>query len=246
MYNFFVDPTQVVGNQIMITGSDVNHMKNVLRMKPGENIYISTGDDGNSFDCIVEEFREEEVVCTIVARLKEGLELPSDVYLFQGLPKGDKMELIIQKAVELGVHEIIPVSTKRSVVKLDDKKAKSKIMRWQGISEAAAKQSKRRMIPKIGDVMTMKQAVEFVRDFDVKLIPYENEEGMKKTKDLISQVTPGKKVAIFIGPEGGFEPDEVTLAKDAGIESVTLGKRILRTETAGMTVLAWLMYQLEE
>lgn len=246
MYNFFVDPTQVVGNQIMITGSDVNHMKNVLRMKPGENIYISTGDDGNSFDCIVEEFREEEVVCTIVARLKEGLELPADVYLFQGLPKGDKMELIIQKAVELGVHEIIPVSTKRSVVKLDDKKAKSKIMRWQGISEAAAKQSKRRMIPKIGDVMTMKQAVEFVRDFDVKLIPYENEEGMKKTKDLISQVTPGKKVAIFIGPEGGFEPDEVTLAKDAGIESVTLGKRILRTETAGMTVLAWLMYQLEE
>ncbi len=246
MYNFFVDPSQVAGDKITIIGSDVNHMKNVLRMKQGENIYISTGGDNGSYDCIVDELLEDSVVCTIIAKLEEGLELSSDVYLFQGLPKGDKMELIIQKAVELGVHEIIPVSTKRSVVKLDDKKAKSKRERWQGISEAAAKQSKRRIIPAVTEVMTMKQAIEYAKDFEIKLIPYENAEGMKKTKEIIESITPGKKVAIFIGPEGGLEPAEVTLAMEAGIEPITLGKRILRTETAGMTVLAWLMYQLEE
>jgi len=174
------------------------------------------------------------------------VELPSQVYLFQGLPKADKMELIIQKAVELGVHAVVPVSTKRCVVKLDDKKAKSKIARWQGISEAAAKQSKRRIVPEVMDVMSFKEALNFVKDFEIKLIPYELAEDMSKTKEIIDALQPGQRIAIFIGPEGGFEEAEVEAAMNAGVQPITLGKRILRTETAGFTVLSWIMYKLEE
>lgn len=155
------------------------------------------------------------------------------------------MELIIQKAVELGVYEVIPVAAKRCVVKLDDKKAKSKIARWQGIAEAAAKQSKRGIIPKVADVMTFGEAVQFAAGMDVKLIPYELAEGMDKTKEIIGNLQAGQSIAIFIGPEGGFETTEVEKALSLGIEPITLGKRILRTETAGFTVLSWIMYQLE-
>jgi 16S rRNA (uracil1498-N3)-methyltransferase len=155
------------------------------------------------------------------------------------------MELIIQKAVELGVYQVIPVSCKRAVVKLDEKKAKSKIARWQGIAEAAAKQSKRGIIPEVKDVMTMKQAIAYSGQCQVKLIPYELAEGMEKTKEIITSLKAGEDVAIFIGPEGGFEEAEVQAAMESGIVPITLGKRILRTETAGMTVLSWIMYQLE-
>jgi len=165
--------------------------------------------------------------------------------LFQGLPKADKMELIIQKAVELGVYQVIPVSTKRCVVKLDDKKAKSKIARWQGIAEAAAKQSKRGIIPQVTDVMNFKNAVKLASDMEVRLIPYELAEGMARTKEIINNVQPGQRIAIFIGPEGGFEETEIQEALNNGIEPITLGKRILRTETAGFTILSWLMYHLE-
>ena len=156
------------------------------------------------------------------------------------------MELIIQKAVELGVYEIIPVATKRAVVKLDEKKSKSKIARWQAISEAAAKQSKRAVIPTISDVMSFKEALNFVKDFDIKVIPYEHAENMAKTKEILQKVKPGQKIAIFIGPEGGFEESEVDTALTAGVEPITLGKRILRTETAGFTIMSWIMYLLEE
>ena len=156
------------------------------------------------------------------------------------------MELIIQKMVELGVYEIIPVATKRCVVKLDDKKASSKIQRWQGISEAAAKQSKRRIVPQIHNVMTFGEALQYAKDMDLKLIPYELAEGMAGTKKLIESAAPGQSIAVFIGPEGGFEEAEVDKAKQQGVLPVTLGKRILRTETAGFTVMAWLMYQLEQ
>ena len=156
------------------------------------------------------------------------------------------MELIIQKAVELGVHEVIPMATKRCVVKLDEKKAVSKINRWQGIAEAAAKQSKRGVIPQVHSVMNMKEAVAYAGEMEVRLIPYELAEDMAHTKQLIEQVKPGQKVAIFIGPEGGFEEAEVQMALEAGIEPITLGRRILRTETAGFTILSWLMYHLEQ
>lgn len=245
MYNFFVEPSQIQGNDILITGSDVNHIRNVLRMKIGEELSVSNGVDEKEYRCGIEEFREDSILCKLRFIKEDGMELPAKVYLFQGLPKADKMELIIQKAVELGVHEVIPVAAKRAVVKLDEKKAKNKIARWQGISEAAAKQSKRRVIPEIKNVMTMKEAVSYAQTMDVKLIPYELAEGMAKTKQMISSLQPGQSIAVFIGPEGGFEESEIEMAMEAGIQPITLGKRILRTETAGFTVLGWIMYQLE-
>lgn len=246
MYQFFVEPSQIQDKRIIITGSDVNHIKNVLRMKPGEEIAVSNGVDGKEYRCEITEITGGAVICTLMFIKEDGLELPAKVYLFQGLPKADKMELIIQKAVELGVYEIIPVATKRAVVKLDAKKEKSRIARWQSISEAAAKQSKRRVIPQVAPVMSFKEAVAFAKETDVKLIPYELAEGMEKTKACIESVKEGQSVAIFIGPEGGFTEEEIETALAAGIEPITLGKRILRTETAGFTVLSFLMYHLEK
>lgn len=246
MYQFFVEPSQIQGNRIVITGSDVNHIKNVLRMKPGDEIAVSNGMDGKEYRCGIETFTEDEIVCGLRFIKEDGVELPSKIYLFQGLPKADKMELIIQKAVELGAFEVIPVAAKRCVVRLDEKKAAGKISRWQGIAEAAAKQSKRAVIPKVHSVLSMKEAVAYAQNMDVKLIPYELAEGMQHTKQMIEAVKPEQSIAVFIGPEGGFEESEIQMAREAGIEPVTLGRRILRTETAGFTVISWLMYQLEQ
>ncbi len=246
MFHFFVKPSQIQGRDIIITGSDVNHIKNVLRMRPGEELSVSNGADGKEYRCGIEEFREESVLCRLRFVKEDGLELPSKIYLFQGLPKADKMELIIQKAVELGVYEVIPVAAKRSVVKLEEKKAAVKQARWQGIAEAAAKQSKRRVIPQVHTVMSMKEAVGYAAGMDIRLIPYELAEGMGRTKELIASIAPGQTVAVFIGPEGGFEEKEIQEAMAAGIMPVTMGRRILRTETAGLTMLGWIMYQLEE
>lgn len=246
MYQFFVEPCQIQGNRIVITGKDVNHIKNVLRMKPGEEISVSNGMDGKEYRCGIEELHEEEIICELRFIKEEGMELPSKIYLFQGLPKADKMELIIQKAVELGVYEIIPVATKRAVVKLDEKKAGNKILRWQGIAEAAAKQSKRGIIPQIQNVMSFKEAVKYSSCAQVKVIPYELSEGMDKTREIIENLKPGEDIAVFIGPEGGFAQEEIEEAAGQGIIPITLGRRILRTETAGMTVLSILMYHLEQ
>lgn len=246
MYQFFVEPHQICDKTVTILGGDVNHIKNVLRMKIGEELSVSNGVDGKEYRCGIVSFEEDSVICELRFVKEDGVELSSQVYLFQGLPKADKMELIIQKAVELGVYQVVPVATKRAVVKLNDKKAKSKISRWQSISEAAAKQSKRRIVPQIADVMSFKEALAFVKDFEVKLIPYELAEDMSKTKEIIGRLQPGQKIAIFIGPEGGFDESEVQGAMEAGVEPITLGKRILRTETAGFTVLSWIMYELEE
>ncbi len=246
MYQFFVEPHQICDKTVTIMGSDVNHIKNVLRMKVGEELAISNGVDGREYRCAIASFEEDSVICELRFIKEDGVELPSQVYLFQGLPKADKMELIIQKAVELGVHAVVPVATKRCVVKLDDKKAKSKIARWQGIAEAAAKQSKRRIVPEVTEVMSFKEALAFVKDFEVKIIPYELAEDMSKTKEIIEGLQPGQKIAVFIGPEGGFEDAEVQSAMEMGVEPITLGKRILRTETAGFTVMSWIMYKLEE
>lgn len=245
MYHFFVEPSQIQGKRIVITGGDVNHVKNVLRMKPGEEISVSNGVDGKEYRCGIVAFTEEEVICELRFIKEDGVELPSKVYLFQGLPKADKMELIVQKAVELGACEIIPVSAGRSVVKLDEKKAEARVSRWQGIAEAAAKQSRRSVVPKVKDVMSMKEAVSYAASLDVKLIPYELAEDMAKTKEVINGIRSGESVAVFIGPEGGFEEKEIAMAMEQGFLPITLGKRILRTETAGFTVLAWLMYHLQ-
>jgi 16S rRNA (uracil1498-N3)-methyltransferase len=245
MYQFFVEPGQIQGRRIIITGSDVNHIRNVLRMKPGEEIAVSNGTDGREYRCGIESFTEDEVICSLRFVKEDGVELPSRIHLFQGLPKADKMELIVQKAVELGAYEVIPVAARRCVVRLDEKKAASRISRWQGIAEAAAKQSRRGIIPQVHPVMNMREAVAYARTMEVKLIPYELAENMGHTKEVLGAVKPGTDIAVFIGPEGGFEQEEIELAMAAGIEPVTLGRRILRTETAGLTVLSWLMYHLE-
>lgn len=244
MQHFFVTPDQVQGDRITILGSDVKHMKNVLRMHIGEQVTIN---DGNniSYLCRVESYQEDSAILHIEEEQMTDTELSSRIYLFQGLPKQDKMELIVQKAVELGVYEVIPVATKRAVVKLDEKKALKKVARWQQIAEGAAKQAARGYIPKVHDLMNYKEALSYAEDLDVVFIPYELAEGMKETKRLIEEIHPGESIGIFIGPEGGFEVEEVEAAIAMGAKSITLGKRILRTETAGLTTLSILMFHLE-
>lgn len=244
MHHFFVTPEQVKGNSIYIEGSDVNHIKNVLRMKIGEELRVSDGNN-KKYLCEIESMTSDEVCVAIKEEQSADTELPSKIYLFQGLPKSDKMELIVQKAVELGAYEIIPVVTKRAVVKLDAKKALKKVERWNSIAESGAKQSGRNVIPKVTDVMTWKEALEYARGLDVVLIPYELAEGMQETRDIIAKLQPGQSIGIFIGPEGGFETIEVESAMEYGVKPITLGKRILRTETAGLTTLSILMYHLE-
>ena len=244
MYRFFVTEEQIGEKYIRIAGGDVNHIKNVLRMKAGEEILLSDGIK-KEYHCRITELSEEHVDAEIMFVKEEGIELPAKVYLFQGLPKSDKMELIIQKAVELGVYAVIPMATKRAVVKLDAKKEEKKLGRWQSIAESAAKQSKRLIIPKVMPVMSFKEAAAFAADLDLCLLPYELAENMAYTREIFSEVRPGMSVAVFIGPEGGFSTEEVELALSKGMKSITLGKRILRTETAGMTVLSILMYLLE-
>lgn len=245
MYHFFVEPNAICGKEITITGKDVNHIKNVLRMKPGEEISVSTTESSAEYRCIVKELSDDAVVCDLAFIKEEGNELPSKIYLFQGLPKGDKMELIIQKAVELGAFEIVPVEMKRCVMKLEPKKTPAKIARWQAISEAAAKQSKRTVIPEISMPVSFKKAIEMAKECTHRWVPYEMADGMPHTRDLLNSVNPGESVAIFIGPEGGFDQSEIDLAKEEGFEIITLGKRILRTETAGMVVLSLLMMRLD-
>lgn len=244
MYRFFVEKEQIGEKMIRIVGSDVNHIRNVLRMKPGEEILISDGEK-KEYHCEIKTLDPEYVEAGIMFVKEEGLELPSKVYLFQGLPKNDKMELIIQKAVELGVYAVVPMATKRAVVKLDDKKEAKKLTRWQSIAESAAKQAKRLIIPEVMPVMNFKEAAEFARSLDIRLMPYELAENMAYTRQVLAQITPGQSIGVFIGPEGGFAEEEVELALNSRMETITLGKRILRTETAGMTVLSILMYLLE-
>ena len=245
MYQFFVEPSQIQDKKIIITGSDVNHIRNVLRMKVGEEIAVKSGEDGREYRCGIEAFAQDQVICSLRFIREEGVELPSKIYLFQGLPKADKMEMIVQKAVELGAYEVVPVTLKRCVVKLDEKKAAAKVGRWQGIAEAAAKQCKRGIIPVVKMPMTLREAAAYAQEMDVRLIPYELAEDMAHTREIIEGISPGQSVALFIGPEGGFEESEVETALAAGIEPITLGRRILRTETAGLAVLSWLMYHLE-
>ena len=245
MYQFFVEPGQIQGREILIRGVDVNHIKNVLRMKVGEELSVRSGVDGREYRCAIAELSEESVRCELRFIKEDGVELPSRIYLFQGLPKADKMELIVQKAVELGAYQVIPVAARRSVVRLDEKKAAAKVDRWQAIAQAAAKQSKRGVIPQVCPVMSWRQALTYAGDIPVKLIPYELADNMDRTRELINGLEPGQDIAVFIGPEGGFEEEEIETARAAGAIPVTLGRRILRTETAGMTVLSWLVYRLE-
>lgn len=243
MFNFFVDETSRQGDQFRITGADYNHIRNVLRMQPGDTFLVSCG--GASSLCRLEQLEDDAVIAQIVEENYQNTELPVRFYLFQGLPKGDKLELIIQKTVELGVAGIIPVEMSRCVMKLDEKKKKARQARWQSIAESAAKQSKRNVIPEVSDVLTYKQTMTKVREMDLFLVPYENARGMAATRDALDHIRPGMSVGILIGPEGGFDPNEIALAEEAGAVTVSLGKRILRAETAAVTAVAMGMLHVE-
>ena len=213
-------------------------------MKLGEQVEISDG-TGKQYLCEVGSLEKELIILHVLDVAAEEKELSSKLYLFQGIPKSDKMEWVVQKAVELGVYEIVPVETKRTVVKLDAKKAEKKIARWNAIAGSGAKQSGRGIIPEVKPVMTFSEALSYAQKLDICLIPYEKAEGMEHTRELIQSIRKGQSVGIFIGPEGGFEEAEISRADEAGVFPVTLGKRILRTETAGLAVLSILMYHLE-
>lgn len=244
MHRFFIQHSQIQGSRLYVEGPDVNHIKNVLRMKRGDQVMVSDG-EGMQYLCVLESFADGLVWFEIVDTWKENRELSSKLYLFQGLPKSDKMELIIQKATELGVYEVVPVVTGRTVVRLDEKKAQKKTARWNAIAESAAKQSGRSRIPRVREAMTFSEALASAGELDVLLIPYEKAEGMEATRQVIEGIRPGQSVGIFIGPEGGFEEAEVEQAVALGAAPVTLGRRILRTETAGFVMLSMLLYHLE-
>ena len=268
VYHFFTETEFFTESEAVITGPDVNHIKNVLRMKPGEKLLLSDGKGTNCL-CEITELFPDKVLAKILPEEVDDTELPVKVTLYQGLPKADKMEFIIQKCVELGVTKIVPVDTDRAVVKLDAKKAKSKLARWQAIAHSAAMQSGRMVEPRVHESHTVKQAVQLLREFDCVLVCWEEcpstktiaaaleqalgnasvdkpriavvvgpEGGMALTRELIGSLKPGQSLSIFIGPEGGFSDGEVELAMQSGVKPVTLGKRILRTETAGMFVMA--------
>lgn len=244
MYQFFVEDAQISNGIVTIENEDVNHIKNVLRLKCGEKVRISSNSGENYFGEI-DTLADRMVLVRILEEHAADTELPNKIYLFQGLPKSDKLELIIQKAVELGACEIIPVAMKNCVVKLDEKKASAKQTRWQEIAKSAAKQSKRSVIPAVRRPLSYGEALEAAAALDVRLVPYENERGMAATKEAVEAVRPGQSIGIFIGPEGGFAEDEIALAKERGMQLVSLGRRILRTETAGLAMLLILMYYIE-
>ena len=247
MYQFFICADEIREDGIHIYDSqNVNHIKNVLRMRPGEQIRLCCQEKEKEYICSILSLSAEEIHARIEDIDGENRELPCGITLYQGLPKGDKMELIIQKAVELGVGRIVPVSMKRCVMKLDEKKARKKVERWNTIAESAAKQSKRMRIPEVTGPMTWKQALADAKEAEALLIPYEDAKGMSHSREVLSAMRGKASIGIFIGPEGGFEESEVETLRQAGGQVITLGHRILRTETAGMATLAILMYLLEE
>ena len=234
MYQFFIQPDSIKEEEIWIADpQDVNHIRNVLRMKKGEKVSLCCEAKGKEYICSIEEIESDIVKAAIIDINGESRELPVKITLFQ-------------KAVELGVAEIVPMATKRAVVKLDAKKAAKKVQRWNEIAKSAAKQSKRGLIPEVKPVMSFKEAVEYGKSMDMLLIPYEDAKGIAHSREVVETVKDKKSLGIYIGPEGGFPEEEVSLAMKAGAEPVTLGHRILRTETAGMTLLSILMFMLEE
>lgn len=245
MYRFYVSADQLAEKEVFISGGDVNHIKNVLRLEVGDWIVAC---DGNGTDYVsrIQSICSDEVVASIEKVQPTGTELPVRITLFQGMPKKDKLELIIQKAVELGACEIVPVMTKRTVVKLsEEKKINKRLERWQSIAYAAAKQCDRGIIPTVHKPVSYKEALAMADQLDYNVIPYELQTGMEEARKIVDQACKQRSLGIFIGPEGGFEPEEVERAMTRNIHPMTLGKRILRTETAGMALLSILMFQMQ-
>ncbi|MBQ6229613.1 MAG: 16S rRNA (uracil(1498)-N(3))-methyltransferase [Eubacterium sp.] len=266
MYRFYVEGCSNASDKIYISGKDQNHIKNVLRLRIGEEIIISDG-TSRDYHCRIADYPEDMVEAEIIDITDNATELPAQVVLFQGMPKADKFEHIIQKTVELGVHEIYPVMMKRCVVKLEggngstDKngfltvssKEAKKIQRYNNIAEAAAKQSQRGIIPEVKSFVSFKRAAEIASEMDVVLVPYESAEGMDYSRNVIAEIkklcTESSKrpmVAVFIGPEGGFAQEEIDLLSEKGGRIISLGRRILRTETAGPAIMSVMGFALDE
>ena len=255
MPKFFVKNEQIKENEITINGEDVNHIKKVLRAKIGDELQICNSQNGENFLCDIQSLDNEKINCIIKQNLEISTESNIKVTIFQGLPKADKMEYIIQKSVELGVTDITPVELKRCVVKFDEKDKVKKQARWQKISEVAAKQCGRDIIPEINSLINIKNLCNLIEKYDIVLVAYENEkettlkEQLLKIKtDTINNKKQDEqvKIGIVIGPEGGLEPQDVELLKQNGAKVITLGKRILRTETVALNVLSIIMYELEK
>ena len=240
MYHFFAPGENGALGEMRLTGQDVNHISRVLRLKVGDEITVSDGQDRDNH-CAITEIGPDFVRVKVLSQSSRETECPVHFTLFQGLPKGDKMELILEKAVELGAVRVVPVEMKRSVVKLEDKKKQQRRERLQKLAEAAAKQSGRRLIPEVGEIVPFRQAVAQASELDRILVPYESAENMTHTREVLSGLRAGQQVGIFIGPEGGFDPAEIEALQAAGAEILTLGPRILRTETAGLATLAMCM-----
>ena len=242
MAKFFISNNLIKDNKIFLDGENANHIINSLRCKIGEEIEISSG-DGYDYICKIEEINKNSVIAKIIDCFGNESEPKTKITLYQGLPKSEKMELIIQKCVELGIDEIVPVNTDRTIVKLVGKEDK-KIVRWNKISEAAAKQSRRGKIPAILPILNFSDAIKQANKNSLNIIPYEKEKS-NTIKSIIKQFN-GNSIGIFIGPEGGFSEKEIALAVGNNITPITLGKRILRTETAGFITTAILLYELED
>ena len=248
MPKFFVTSNEIENDKIKIKGKDVNHIKNVLRAKIEDELDICNTDEMKDYKCEIEELTSDSVTCKIISEKQNNSKSNVKITIFQGLPKADKMELIIQKSVELGVNKIIPVDMKRCVVRLKDKDQIKKVERWQKISEVASKQCDRGIIPEIGQVIKIKEIVDRIEEYDIILVAYEKEENnyLKFEIDKLKKSEKDqKKVAIVIGPEGGLEEEEVKQLQENGAKVITLGKRILRTETVALNMISILMYELE-
>lgn len=246
MPRFFIKENQIQNNQITIIGEDVNHIKNVIRKQIGDIIEICNQDNEQSYKCEIEKIEEKQITTKIIEELK-AQESNIKVDIFQGLPKAEKMELIIQKSVELGANAIIPVNMKRCVVKLDSKSEEKKIERWQKISESAAKQCGRNNIPEVKHLVNIKDICNKIKDYDAMIVAYENEKENTLKQELTKLKNKQKnlKIGIVIGPEGGLEENDVKLLKESGAKIITLGHRILRTETVALNMLSIIMYELE-
>lgn len=247
MRKFFVKENQINNELITILDEDVNHIKNVLRLNVGEILQICDIDSSKNYICEILELTAKSVTCKILEEIQSIAEGNVELHIFQGLPKADKMELIIQKGTELGVSEFVPVSFKRSIVKISPKDEKKKIDRWNKISEVAAKQSKRDIIPKVRNVESIKNICNEIKDYDIVLLAYELEENNYIKNELlkIKNTKENYKIAVIIGPEGGIEKEEVEVLENAGAKVISLGKRILRTETVALQVSSIIMYELE-
>lgn len=249
MPKFFVSDEQIneTLGEIKITGTDVNHLKNVLRVKSGDKVEICNLCNQQNYNCQIKEINREYINTKILEKMFEIAESNVKVTIFQGIPKAEKMEWVIQKAVELGVYDIVPVEMKRCVVKLKEKDVDKKLQRWQKISEVAAKQCGRNLIPKIHPVITSKDIANQINQYDVILVAYEDEKHITLKQELLKlKQKDDIKIGIIIGPEGGLESKDVEIWREKGAKIITLGRRILRTETVALQCLSIIMYELEK